>query len=85
MGISALDIAVPNVSKDNPLSNLMKELFPIFDHLSESGNLSQFIYKVDLNEKDFQNALSQSGWDELAFLVIRREAQKVYLKNKFSS
>lgn len=85
IGISHLNIVVPDKGINNPLNNLTVQLSPIFDQLSESGNLSQFIYKVDLNENDFQNALNQSNWDELAFLVIRREAQKVFLKKKFSN
>jgi hypothetical protein len=47
--------------------------------------LQQFIYKVDLNEQGFNTAISQNDDnEELIFLIIQREAQKVYLKHKLS-
>ena len=47
--------------------------------------IQQFIYKVDLKEHDFLNALSaQDEYNKLSFLIIQREAQKVYLKIQFS-
>ena len=51
----------------------------------ESRNIQQFIYRVDIKETDFLNAVSkEDDFQELAFLVIRREAQKVFLRYKFS-
>lgn len=47
--------------------------------------LQQFIYKVDLNEHVFNAAIAQNDeYEELIFLIIQREAQKVYLKHKLS-
>ena len=41
-------------------------------------NLQQFIYRVELKERDFYKALAQEDdCQELAFCVLRREAQKV--------
>ena len=49
------------------------------------GELQQFIYKVDLNEQVFNTAMAQNDdYEELIFLIIQREAQKVYLKHKLS-
>jgi len=49
------------------------------------AELQQFIYKVDLNEHVFNAAIAQNDdYEELIFLIIQREAQKVYLKHKFS-
>ncbi len=62
----------------------MHQLLPILNQLAEQSKLSQFIYLVDLNEDDFKKSLQQQGFSELSYLVIKREAQKVYLKNKFS-
>ena len=47
-------------------------------------NLQQFMYKVDLNESTFLNLLGdKNATDELAFLIIKREAQKIYLRKQF--
>ncbi|MBD3639291.1 MAG: hypothetical protein HUJ25_18180 [Crocinitomicaceae bacterium] len=51
-----------------------------------SQQLQQFIYKVDLPEKQYLQAITkQDDMNELSYFVIRREAQKVYLRRKFSS
>ena len=48
-------------------------------------SIQQFIYKVDIKESEYLNTLSkEDDFQELALLVIRREAQKVYLKSKLS-
>lgn len=48
-------------------------------------NLRQFIYKVDIKEQEFESNMNrQLGIEDLAFKVIRREAQKIYLRIKFS-
>jgi len=47
--------------------------------------IQQFVYKVDLKEYDFLNALSaQDDYRKLCFLIIQREAQKVYFKRQYS-
>lgn len=48
-------------------------------------HLRQFIYKVDMKEQEFESNLNrQLGIEDLAFKVIRREAQKIFLRIKFS-
>ena len=69
------------------LSQLIQQLSSVIDEVSKmgSGTMLQLMYTIDLNENEYYNSL---GFDDssqkLAFLIIRREAQKVYLKNKFS-
>jgi hypothetical protein len=59
------------------LANCLKEM--------SSANLQQYIYRVDMKEADFHHALTQEDdCQELAYFVVRREAQKVYLRRKFS-
>lgn len=61
----------------NELASCLKEMSGI--------NLQQYIYRVDMKESDFHKALSQEDdCQELAYFVVRREAQKVYLRRKFS-
>lgn len=52
--------------------------------LIKLNQLQQFIYRVDLPEKDFLKQLSAGDLTELAYLVLRREAKKVYLKERFT-
>lgn len=48
-------------------------------------NIQQFIYTVDVKERDFLKAIAkEDDFQELAYLIVRREAQKVYLRAKFS-
>lgn len=50
-----------------------------------SHNVLQFSYKVDLKELEFESNLNRNlGFEDLAFKVIRREAQKVFLRIKYS-
>jgi hypothetical protein len=67
----------------NPLEQLIADLEPILAFLTDRGNLQQFIYKVDLSEKKYFQVLNGDDPNGLAFLIIRREAQKVFLKRKF--
>ena len=51
----------------------------------DSRNIQQFIYRVDIKESQYLHAVSkEDDFQELAFLIVRREAQKVYLRAKFS-
>ncbi|WP_066757364.1 hypothetical protein [Crocinitomix algicola] len=68
---------------DLVLDNLINELSIYIARLAASEKLSQFIYRVDLREDDYKENLISQNWTELAFLVIRREAQKVYMRNHF--
>ena len=48
--------------------------------------LLQFLYTIDLAEKDFLHITTQRNFvQELAHKVLYREAYKVYLRMKFSS
>lgn len=50
-----------------------------------SQNLQQFIYKVDIKESDYLCAVArQDEYQSLAYLAVRREAQKVFLRAHFS-
>lgn len=50
-----------------------------------SSNLQQFIYRVDIKESIFTNAVAQNDdLMQLAFETIKREAQKVYLRARFA-
>ncbi len=83
-GVSLTTVSLNNIKEPTILEHLMHQLLPILNQLAEQSKLSQFIYLVDLNEDDFKKSLQQQGFSELSYLVIKREAQKVYLKNKFS-
>lgn len=75
----------------NPDSSIIDQLIvvlqPVLQALSKQQpeQLSQFIYRVDLGEKKYIDSLAQDiSLKQLAYLVIEREAQKVYLRAKFS-
>lgn len=66
------------------LEQLIDQLATILLKMN-NRNIQQFIYRVDLKESDFLKSVSkEDDFQELAFLIIRREAQKVYLRSKFS-
>ena len=66
------------------LEDLMQQLQPILQEMDLSNTLSQFVYRIDLAETDFHEALSSGDFHNLSFMIVKREAQKVYLRNKFS-
>lgn len=69
------------------LNSLISELKPILITLSnyQPEQLSQFVYRVDLNESLFMASLNEdTSLQDLSFRIIEREAQKVYLRFKFS-
>lgn len=70
-----------------PYESLHQFINQVIIELSQKSNdsLAQFIYKVDLNESKFQRFRSSEEWGHLAHEILRREAQKVYLRRKFSS
>tara|TARA_B110000037_G_scaffold15096_1_gene15758 strand:- start:4513 stop:4884 length:372 start_codon:yes stop_codon:yes gene_type:complete len=82
-GVSLAMVALNNIEAPTIFEHLIHQLNPILENLAEQGKLSQFIYLVDLNEREFKNSFAQQDFSELSYLVIKREAQKVYLKNKF--
>jgi len=52
--------------------------------LHEKNLLQQFVYAVDLPENQYLKTLADGDLKELAYLILRREAKKVYLKMRFS-
>lgn len=77
--------AILRFESDNihPLDGLVNDLVAILFEIKDLEKMAQFIYRIDLNEVDFRKNLDQANWQKLAFLIIRREAQKVFLKHKF--
>jgi hypothetical protein len=69
----------------NSLTLLMKELTPIIKELFAENNLEQFTYRVDLNEKKWIYFTQGFDFEYLCEQIIIREAQKVYLREMFSS
>ena len=67
------------------LNHLIFKVTEIINSIQNSEKLAQFIYKVDLPEHEFKQTLATADWNTLSFLIIRREAQKVYLRNKFKT
>lgn len=74
-------------NSDTPIiDQLISKLQPVLQSLSKQQpeQLSQFIYRVDLGEKKYIDSLANDiSLKELSYLVIEREAQKVYLRAKF--
>lgn len=81
-GISELSMFFDEVSA-NQLESLREQMKQILISVQNPERIAQFVYRVDLNEHDFRNALQDENWHDLAFLVIRREAQKVFLRHHF--
>ena len=68
------------------IDQLISTLQPVLQSLSKQHpeQLSQLIYRVDLGEKKYIDSLTQDiSLKQLSYLVIEREAQKVYLRSKF--
>lgn len=86
LGLSDLAVSLPpNHNAENVLPLIADQVKLILTNLLEKGLLQQFIYKVDMPEKEYRACLNSGNWDELSFLIIWREAQKVFLKKKFSA
>lgn len=87
LGLSYADFVLHENNEFTILENLIRNLQPILLELSkrQPEQLSQFIYRVDLPEKKFHSALAENqSFEKLAYLIIEREAQKVFLRQKFS-
>lgn len=68
------------------IDQLILKLQPVLQTISKQQpeQLSQFIYRVDLGEKNYLDSISDDiSLKGLSYLVIEREAQKVYLRAKF--
>lgn len=86
-GLYYEDCSINLDHSENLLPDLIAALTPILITLSkrQPEQLSQFIYKVDLNENKFFDSISRDqSLDHLSYLIIQREAQKVYLRKRFS-
>jgi hypothetical protein len=86
-GLYYEDYSIDLDLSDNLLQDSISALTPILTSLSKRmpEQLSQFIYKVDLNEKKFFDSISaDSSLENLSYLILEREAQKVYLRKRFS-
>jgi hypothetical protein len=69
---------------EHVLSQMIQIVSEIIKRIAKQ-NLAQFIYKVDLKEANFIELIDrEKGLSELAFMVVRREAQKIYLRRHFS-
>lgn len=71
-------------SEDN-LEQATQQLIPILDELGKISQLQQFIYQVDLPEKQWLSFLSHQDLTFLSHQIIIREAQKVYLRELYKS
>lgn len=86
-GLYYEDCSINLDHSENLLPDLIAALTPILITLSkrQPEQLSQFIYKVDLNEKKFFDSISHDqSLEHLSHLILEREAQKVYLRRRFS-
>ncbi len=68
-----------------PLVHIIPQLNLIVEALAQIGQLQAFIYRVDIDEKQFLAAMSAENFDQLSFLIVQREAQKVYLRHQFKT
>lgn len=63
-----------------PLNYFSQKLAELLKDL-KAAQLQQFVYRVDLKQSDFEMALrKEDDFQTLAYFVLRREAQKVYLR-----
>lgn len=83
-GLSPADFNLEIDVKDQALEQIMHQLRSVLNRMN-SQQIQQFIYRVDLKESLYVQALSnEDELSTLTFLIIRREAQKVYLRSKLS-
>ena len=84
-GLSFAEIAVDFSLQTSIIDQLVLLLKPILHDLSRRHpeQLSQFIYRVDLGENKFFDSIgTDPSLADLTYLVIEREAQKVWLRFK---
>jgi hypothetical protein len=72
-------------NSENKLVDLISELIPLLIKLVQISHLQQYIYKVDLNEKQWVRFVRTQDLKKLSEQIIIREAQKVYIKEMFKS
>jgi len=84
-GLSLQVIIPETIDKNSIYDDLRSKLQIIIKNLSQNNSsLAQFIYQVDLKESEFIDSLNDSTLSILAEKVLIREAQKVFLRMKFS-
>ncbi len=68
------------------LEQIRDEMLPFLENISRSGErkLLQLLYQIDIPQQQFLALTGESDFlSQLAVLIIRREAYKVYLRSKF--
>jgi len=84
-GLSEYEINTEKIDKQSDTLNFfLTKLELALTDLVETNQLQQFIYLVDIPESEYLKSLTSGDLNALAFLVLRREAKKVYLKMRFS-
>ena len=73
-----------NQAQEKSLDHFLDLLQTALLDLHEKNLLQQFVYAVDLPENQYLKTLADVDLKELAYLILRREAKKVYLKMRFS-
>lgn len=68
---------------NNKLEDVTVQLIPILEQLSKESQLQQYIYQIDLKEKEWMAFLTSLDYKMLSEQIIIREAQKVYLREMF--
>jgi hypothetical protein len=83
LGLTKSELQFKRDMNQDVLRQMMEELMTVLSKMNEQ-TLQQFIYKVDLKEVNFLEAITKNdGFHDLSFLVIKREAQKVFIKAHF--
>ena len=85
IGLVANNVVITNYKSTTILDDVVKRVINLINELETNSNLQQFIYKVDLNEKKWLYFVSFKNYKILAEEIIIREAQKIYLREMFSS
>lgn len=68
------------------LDAIIAQMVPLLENISRTGEtkLLQLLYQIDIPQKEFLSMLNSPNFiPELARLIIRREAYKVFLRTKF--
>lgn len=86
IGVSTKFLTIELTDKNSVYGKILSELQQIISTIVDhnSSILPQFIYRVDIKESEFMDALNDSTHKKLAEKILIREAQKVFLRMKFS-
>lgn len=81
----ALNIDTSNHDKNYILKHLSIELTLISEH--QSNLFAQLIYSIDLHEQEVNQIIQTSAnvMEDIAHAILVRVAQKIYLRERFSS